>query len=165
MPKPRKNNFPATVVIVIIFFGAIFLLSGVCTGIFAIEAEFGDAGAYAPTRWYEAFFIGSFALIPSGVMLWAAIRQIRRGNNKVSGVIFLIAGVLFGLYGLLSSLGSIFNIMTLSSTSFRGERFGYFLGGVIFAFAVLFCGYWLLRVGLKILKNKSTAHINPETFD
>ena len=161
----RKNNFPATVVIVIIFFGAIFLLSGLCTGLFAIEAERTGGGAYAPNHWYEALFIGSFALLPSGLMLWAAIRQIRRGNNKVSGVIFVIAGILFGLYGLISLLSSMLQMTTVSSIGFSAPRFGYFVGGLIFALVVLFCSYWLLRVGLKIFQGKPITQINPETFD
>lgn len=165
MPQPRKNNFPATVIIVIIFFGAIFLLSGLCTGFFMIEAERPNGGSYYLSHWYEAFLFGSITLIPSSLMLWAAIRQIRRGNNKVSGVIFVIAGILFGLYGLISLLSSMLQMTTVSSIGFSAARFGYFVGGLIFTLVVLFCAYWLLRVGLKIFQGKSITQINPETFD
>ncbi len=161
----KKNSFPATVIIVILFFGAIFLLSGLCTGLFALEAEFGDGGAYAPSHWYEALFIGSFALLPSGLMLWAAIRQIRRGNNKISGIIFLIAGALMGLYGVVGLFGSFLRIPILLSSSMTGPARGYIVGNLLFIIVILFCSFWLLRVSIKILRNKFQDHMRPETFD
>ena len=165
----KKNSFPATVIIVILFFGAIFLLSGLCTGFFALEAKFGDAGAYyTPSHWYEALFIGSFALLPSGLMLWAAIRQIRRGNNKVSGVIFFIAGGLVTLYGLLA-VGS--NAVTLLQQVVSGadNRYGpSVLTNVKFLIVTLLmlaAGIWLFIVALKILRKNKPREVNPETFD
>ena len=161
----RKNNFPATVIIVIILAGAIFLLSGLCTGGFAIQAEFGEPDAYSPRHWYEALLIGSFALIPSGFMLWAAIRQMRRGNNKISGVIFLIAGALLGLYGLVTFLGFFVRVTGLLSYGFSIYGMAHSLGTFAFAAMILFCAYSLLRVSVTTLKTKSKPPINPETFD
>lgn len=160
-----KNNFPATVVIIIIIFGAIFALSGLCTGVFAWNAEIGGGDAYSPNHWYEAVMIGSVALVPSGLMLWAAIRQARLGNNKVSGVILLIAGVLITLYGLMSTLGNTFIVASIIFGTPSG--FGSTGSVILFALAILTlaAGLWLLRVAIKILRNKPLNDISPEIFD
>ena len=161
----QKNNFPATVIIVIILAGAIFLLSGLCTGGFAWQAEMGEPDAYSPRHWYEAVLIGAFALVPSGLMLWAAIRLVRRGNNKISGVIFLIAGALLGLYGLVTLLGFFVRVIDLILYGFSIYGMAYSLGTLAFAAMISFCAYSLLRVSITIFKNKSQPPINPETFD
>lgn len=164
----RKNNFPATVVIVIIFFGAIFLLSGLCTGLFAIEAERTGGGAYAPNHWYEALFIGSFALLPSGLMLWAAIRQIRHGNNKISATLFLIAGVLgilFGLFILMSGINSYVRMSEYAARAGRSYDYRAMSWSLTFTFIFVAIGAWFIKVGLKIFRHKPANLINPETFD
>lgn len=159
-----KNKFPATVIIVIIFAGAIFLLSGLCTGVFAWDAEMTGGSAYSPGHWYEALLVGSFALIPSGLMLWAALRQMRRGNNKVTGIIFLIFGGILSLFAALSLLGAVIDIADISSASLRGD-FGYTLIGLNVNIVMLACGIWLIRIAVKILRDKDSKPIDPETFD
>jgi len=163
---PKTNKFPATVIIVIIFAGAIFLLSGLCTGLFAWDAEKTGGGAYSPGHWYEALFIGSFALIPSGLMLWAAIRQMGRGNNKVSGIIFLIAGSAISLIFSLSTFSLVAEVYdaTLRSSASSGRLLSA-LTALAYILLLLAAGVWLIRVGIKILRNKGQAPIAPETFD
>lgn len=164
----KKNNFPATVVIVIIFFGAILLLSGLCTGMFAVQAGQPGSGSYWIQNWYEAVFIGSFALIPSSFMLWAAIRQIRRGNNKVSGVIFLIAGILstlFVLFILTAGINSYFRMLEYAARNGSDYHFSNLSRSLLFTLIFVAIGAWLIRVGIKIVRHKSANLINPETFD
>ena len=161
----RKNNFPATVIIVIILAGAIFLLSGLCTGGFAIQAELGEPDAYSPRHWYEALLIGSFALIPSGLMLWAALRQMRRGNTKISGVIFLIAGSLAALMSILNLVDFAGRLLYAITNADMSGRIGPGLLSLAFVMLMLAAGIWLVYVGIKILRNKGPAPISPETFD
>lgn len=99
MTNPK--NFYASTLTIAIIAGLFFALSGACTGLFAWDAEFGQGGGYQPNHWYEALAIGAFGLIPFGLMLWAGVRGVRRGANKTSAIIFLIAGLPFFAYGCL----------------------------------------------------------------
>jgi len=127
----------------------------------------GVPDSLSPRRWYEALMIGSIALIPSGLMLWAALRQMRHGNNKISGIIFLIAGGFILLICLLSAstntapfIGLLFGLGVWS-----GEIESIALFPLLYFTVVLIAGLWLLRVAIKILRNKTPDVIDPETFD
>ena len=163
-----KNSFPATVAIVLIFAGAILGLSGLCTGIFAWEAEAGRGGDLMPTRWYHAVIWGSFAFIPAGLFFWAALRQWRRGNNKISGALFLIGG----LGGVLLCLPTIINIALdiIRETDYRAQKglplpTDIIFWGIIIPLIGALLSAWFIYVGIKILRNLGPTQIPPETFE
>ena len=162
---PQRNKFPATVIIIIIFAGAIFLLSGLCTGIFAWDAEINETGGYTPNHWYEALFIGSFALIPSGLMLWAALRQMRRGANKISGIIFLIGGVLSSLLMVMSLISSVSRVLYVASRSNTVSQLPSAIIALVIIALLLAVGLWLVYIGVKILRDKGAVPNAPETFN
>lgn len=165
MSAPGKNDLPNSIAIIFLIFGTIFVLSGACTGILAWEAEFSEGGGYRVQKWYEAAMFGSIALVPSGLMLWAAIRQTRRGNNKVSGVIFTLAGICILLTGLL------FVLYTINTMQNYREEFSssiIMLNNIMdlfFPFIITLTGAWLLLVGMNVLRIAMKKEIMPEIFD
>ena len=160
-----KNHFQATVIIVITFFGAIFLLSGLLTGLHAWFAADGQKNSFTDALWGDALFIGSFVFLPSGLMVWAGLRQMRRGNNKFSGIIFFIAGAGLGLYGLRSLIQSILFITSVPLGYFGSRPVVFSFIALALAVPVILCGYWLLRVSIRILRNKPYPLINPKVFE
>jgi len=163
-----KNNFPATVAIVIIFAGAIFLLSGLCTGMFAIEAGTPGSGSYWFKNWYEAVLFGSVGFVPSGLMLWAGIRQGRRGANKISGIIFSIIGLIGGLlclYITILNISDVIDHFRFSGSSNLPDHLSLIIWAILIPIiGLLFCA-WFIRVGVLILRSGARQDIKPETFD
>ena len=163
-----KNNFPATVAIVIIFAGAIFLLSGLCTAIFAVDAENPNTSSMWAMRWYEAIMFGSIVFVPSGLMLWAGIRQGRRGANKISGIIFSIIGLIGGLlclYITILNISDVIDHFRFSGSSNLPDHLSLIIWAILIPIiGLLFCA-WFIRVGVLIIRSGARQDIKPETFD
>ena len=130
----KRKDFYSSAMIIAIIAGLFFALSGACTGLFAWDAEFGQgSGGYGPRHWYEALAIGAFGLVPFGLMLWAGIRGVRRGANKISAIIFLITALPFLFYG----FGGFFTLLTELSRDYAPSPSILLLPVIGFGFGVL----------------------------
>ena len=163
----NTNSFPATMVIIIIFAGAICLLSGICTGWVSWEAETGRHGSLVK-NWHEAVIWGAMAFIPASLFFWSGLRQWRRGNNKTSGIILAILGLIgSGIF--------VWSIFSVSSDLRRALRLSHrvdypipispYIYVLLILTVLAALSLWFVFVGFKILRHRPNQRISPETFD
>lgn len=120
-----------------------------------------------PRHWYEALIWGAMAFVPAGIFLWAALRQWRRGNNRISGALFFIGG----LAGLSICLLTILNIATdiIREIDYRAEKqlplpTDIIFWGIVIPLIGALMSAWFIYVSIKILRNLKPKPISPETF-
>lgn len=163
----NTKSFPATMVIIIIFAGAICLLSGICTGWVAWGAETGRHGSPA-RHWYKAVIWGAMAFIPASLFFWSALRQWRRGNNKTSGIILAVLGligsglIVWSIFSVSSDLRRVLRLSDRVDYSIPISPHIYVLL-ILSVLAAL--SLWFVYVGFKIIRLRPDKHIATETFD
>lgn len=160
----KHNNFRTATGLMLVFGGAFFLLSGACTGLGLFEVFYPAENAEIYFDMFDVIAFGGAVLIPSSLMLWAAIRQIKRGNNQISGTLFLTFGVVFIVMGVFI-LFSIFGQLNEIRTDISKNRFTY---PIIISSLPLLCfglGGPVFIAGLKIMRSRRSKIISPETFD
>ena len=72
----------------------ILLLSGLCTGAFAIDSlNSGPGNNYGPSNVLEALIIGAFGYVPAVMLVWAGFRARKIGSNTLSTILMVLVGL------------------------------------------------------------------------
>ena len=117
----------------------------------------------------ELFGLAIFCLIyaiPFGVISLASVRLLRRGANKLSGIVYLITAIILTPVTLIMFLITFEGFVNIDAlTSSPTEEIIFIIILLVPSIMSLATTLWIAILSIRVLRSKSIKAISPETFD